>query len=111
MHYNTSVTIAEKSYDSHVYDYVFANQVPLNGSENTAQVNYFHMQVENKRGRRLYTKSFVTSLPLNRKKIHQIAALGRNLWKIENEVFNILKTKGYHLEHNFGHGKKIWQIY
>ncbi len=25
-------------------------------------------------------------------------------WKIENESFNTLKTKGYHLEHNFGHG-------
>lgn len=25
--------------------------------------------------------------------------------KIENENFNTLKTKGYHLEHNFGHGK------
>ena len=27
-------------------------------------------------------------------------------WKIENENNNTLKTKGYHLEHNFGHGKK-----
>jgi len=30
---------------------------------------------------------------------------GRARWKIENENNNILKTKGYHLEHNFGHGK------
>ena len=27
-------------------------------------------------------------------------------WKIENESNNTLKTKGYHLEHNFGHGKE-----
>ena len=26
--------------------------------------------------------------------------------KIENEGFNVLKTKGYNLEHNFGHGKR-----
>ena len=26
--------------------------------------------------------------------------------KIENEHNNTLKTKGYHLEHNFGHGKQ-----
>ena len=26
--------------------------------------------------------------------------------KIENENNNVLKTKGYHLEHNFGHGKQ-----
>ena len=30
---------------------------------------------------------------------------GRSRWKIENENNNTLKTKGYHLEHNFGHGK------
>lgn len=26
--------------------------------------------------------------------------------KVENENNNTLKTKGYHLEHNFGHGKQ-----
>lgn len=33
-------------------------------------------------------------------------AAGRARWKIENENNNVLKTKGYHLEHNFGHGKQ-----
>ncbi|MBR9982357.1 MAG: hypothetical protein KFF50_15100, partial [Desulfatitalea sp.] len=27
-------------------------------------------------------------------------------WKIENETFNTLKNQGYHIEHNFGHGRK-----
>ena len=27
-------------------------------------------------------------------------------WKIEDESFNVLKNHGYHLEHNFGHGKQ-----
>ena len=31
---------------------------------------------------------------------------GRSRWKTENENHNILKTRGYHLEHNFGHGKQ-----
>ena len=35
-----------------------------------------------------------------------LVATGRARWKIENENNNTLKTKGYHLEHNFGHGKK-----
>ena len=35
-----------------------------------------------------------------------LVAAGRARWKIENENNNVLKTKGYHLEHNFGHGKK-----
>jgi len=25
-------------------------------------------------------------------------------WKIENEHYNVLKNRGYNLEHNFGHG-------
>ena len=33
-------------------------------------------------------------------------AAGRAGWKIENENNNVLKNRGYHLEHNFGHGKK-----
>jgi len=32
--------------------------------------------------------------------------VGRGRWKIENENNNVLKTKGYHLEHNFGHGQQ-----
>jgi hypothetical protein len=35
----------------------------------------------------------------------ELAACGRARWKIENETFNMPKTKGYNLEHNFGHGK------
>lgn len=34
-----------------------------------------------------------------------IILAGRSRWKIENENNNTLKTKGYNLEHNFGHGK------
>ena len=33
-------------------------------------------------------------------------AAGCARWKIENENNHVLKTKGYHLEHNFGHGKE-----
>ena len=32
--------------------------------------------------------------------------LGRARWKIEIEGFNLLKKHGYHMEHNFGHGKQ-----
>ena len=33
-------------------------------------------------------------------------AAGRTRWKVENEGNNTLKTKGYHFEHNFGHGQQ-----
>jgi hypothetical protein len=35
-----------------------------------------------------------------------VAQAGRGRWKIENENNNVLKTKGYHVEHNFGHGQQ-----
>ena len=47
-----------------------------------------------------------TDLAVNRDTIAELAACGRARWKIENETFNVLKHRGYHLEHNFGHGKK-----
>jgi hypothetical protein len=33
-----------------------------------------------------------------------LAECGRARWKIENEHNNVLKNRGYNLEHNFGHG-------
>ena len=43
---------------------------------------------------------FVTDLDA----IADLAACGRARWKVENETFNVLKTRGYDLERNFGHG-------
>ena len=35
-----------------------------------------------------------------------VVQAGRARWKIENENNNVLKTKGDHLEHNYGHEKQ-----
>lgn len=102
----TASTVSDKAFASHVHNYVFANQVPLNGSETSPSVAYFDMKVANKKGAQLYHNTFVTSLYLTPESIHKIACMGRNRWRIENEAFNVLKTKGYHLQHNFGHGSK-----
>jgi len=48
------------------------------------------------------TSHFVTA-----ENVASLAAAGRARWKIENENNNTLKTKGYHFEHNFGHGKQF----
>ena len=45
-------------------------------------------------------------LTANRGNVAAMVAAGRARWKIENEAFNTLKTKGYNLEHNFGHGER-----
>ena len=50
--------------------------------------------------------SFVTDLPVTADTVAELAARGRARWKIENETFKVLKTNGYNLEHNFGHGKQ-----
>jgi hypothetical protein len=52
-----------------------------------------------------YRNSFVTDLEVGPDTVVDLAACGRARWKIENESFNVLKNNGYHLEHNFGHGK------
>jgi hypothetical protein len=38
--------------------------------------------------------------------VEAIVQAGRARWKIEHENNNTLKTKGYHLEHNYGHGQQ-----
>jgi len=59
-----------------------------------------------KGGKVLYRNTFITDLEITEQNVAAIVASGRSRWKIENENNNTLKTKGYNLEHNFGHGKK-----
>ena len=56
--------------------------------------------------KQIYKNAFITNHVLTDKNITDFIKAGRARWKIENENNNILKTKGYHLEHNFGHGKQ-----
>ncbi len=51
--------------------------------------------------------AWVTSLPVSKHNVAEIAACGRARWKIENESFNVMKNHGYEFEHNFGHGKQF----
>ena len=48
----------------------------------------------------------MTQEPTTKKNVASMVAAGRTRWKVENENNNTLKTRGYHLEHNFGHGKQ-----
>ena len=69
-------------------------------------VNWLEIAIADAAGEVTYRNSFVTDLPVNADNVVEIAAAGRARWKIENGSFNVLKTKGYNLEHNFGHGKQ-----
>jgi hypothetical protein len=57
-------------------------------------------------GKRAYHNAWVTDVPVDEKNVEELVRIGRCRWKIENETFNTLKNQGYHIEHNFGHGKK-----
>ena len=87
----------------HVYRW--ANQVPLNGSRDADPVNFFEYWLHV--GQKVtYHNSWVTDLDVSRANIVECVRAGRARWKIENETFNTLKNQGYHIEHNFGHGRQ-----
>ena len=102
-------TVVEKRWTGkthHIDTYRFINQVPLRDGEDALQVNWCELTTRLPDGKIVYKNSFVTNFTISKNNVKPIVADGRARWKIENENNNVLKTKGYHLEHNFGHGKK-----
>jgi hypothetical protein len=79
---------------------------PMRATDDALIVNWFSIEILNAVGKRTYHNSFITDLPVTAGTVAELAACGRARWKIENETFNVLKTNGYNLEHNFGHGKE-----
>lgn len=91
-----------------IQEYRFVNQVPLRRGEDALLVNWSEISITREdTGRRLYYNTFITNHKLTHGNIVSIVQDGRARWKSENETNNILKTKGYHLEHNFGHGQQF----
>lgn len=89
-----------------VHRYRWLQDVPLRDGRDALIVNWFEIEIINPRGETTYRNSFVTDLPVGPDTVVELAACGRARWKIENETFNVLKNKGYNLEHSFGHGKQ-----
>jgi len=85
----------------------YLNEVLLRRGDDALSVTWFEITVVNaKTGEQLYHTSCITNHRLTADNVLAVAQAGRGRWKIENENHNVLKTKGYHLEHNFGHGKQ-----
>jgi len=89
-----------------IHRYRWLAAVPLRDGGDALMVNWFEIEIINPKGETTYRNSFVTDLPVGPDNVVELAACGRARWKIENETFNVLKNKGYHLEHSFGHGKQ-----
>lgn len=88
------------------YIYRYLNQVPLRDGDNALLVNWCELTVTRPDGQVVYQNAFATNHPLTDKTVEDVVLAGRTRWKVENENNNTLKTKGYNLEHNFGHGKQ-----
>ena len=87
--------------------YRWIEGVPLRDGRDAALVNWVACEIIDRHGAVKYSVAWVTSLPVGKASVADIAACGRSRWKIENETFNVMKNHGYELEHNFGHGEKF----
>lgn len=98
-----------------LYTYRYTEQVPIReavGANDTPiPVNFVEITVKDRETKKqVYHNAFITSHPITgqtdketKENLNSIIDCGRARWKIENENNNTLKTKGYNLEHNFGH--------
>jgi len=87
--------------------YRYVNDVLLRGSDDALSVHWFERTVINaKTGEQVYHNSCITNHRVTADTVAEVAQAGRGRWKIENENTNVLKTKGYHVAHNCGHGKQ-----
>ena len=95
--------LIDKKGRRHCYQWI--NGVPLNGTKDADEVNFFQYQLVSKKNKVTYKNSWVTDLVVDETNVALLVKGGRARWKVENETFNTLKNQGYHLEHNFGHGQ------
>jgi hypothetical protein len=89
-----------------IYTWRYLNDVPIRYDEKDPYlVNYFSFEIRNEGAQKpSYSNSWVTDKLISDKNVVYLAECGRTRWKIENEHNNVLKNRGYNLEHNFGHG-------
>ena len=88
--------------------YRYVGTVPLRDTDDALLVNWCEITTRTEEGKILYRNAFATSLAIDDVNVAAVVASGRARWKIENENNNTLKTKGYHFEHNFGHGQQFF---
>jgi len=90
-----------------IHTYRYVNNIPLREAEPSLMINWCELTITNAADSSvIYRNSFMTNHTISAKNVSDIVDAGRARWKAENESHNVLKTKGYHLEHNFGHGKQ-----
>jgi len=87
--------------------YRFVNAVPLRAGADALKVNWCELTIQNETTKKItYRNAWATQHEISHATVKAIVQAGRTRWKVENENNNVLKTKGYHFEHNFGHGSQ-----
>ena len=90
-----------------IWRWQWVNQVPIRAGDEALLVNWCDLQITHEESDEiLYHNSWATNHILDAQCIEAVCTYGRTRWKIENEGINVLKRKGYHVEHNFGHGSQ-----
>jgi hypothetical protein len=103
---STHSAFGGKGDEKREYRYSWLCDLPIRDGAEALLVNWFDVTIVNPKGKTTYHSSFITNLTPSRDNIVELVACARSRWKIENETFNVLKNNGYHLEHNFGHGRQ-----
>lgn len=91
-----------------IYTWKYLNGVPIRYDERDPfMVNYFSFEIRAEGAKKpSFFNSWITNKAITDMNVAYLAECGRARWKIENEHNNVLKNRGYNLEHNFGHGKE-----
>jgi len=85
--------------------YRYLNLVPLRAGADALKVNWCELTTRHETtGKIIYRNAWATHHEISHATVKAIVQAGRTRWKVENVNNNVLKTKGYHFEHNFGHG-------
>ena len=84
----------------------YLNDVLLRGGRGAWSGNWLERTVGNgTTGEQRYHHSVITPHARTNDSIPQRAQAGRGRWQSDNDNTPGRKTKGYHIAHNFGHGK------
>jgi hypothetical protein len=88
-----------------VWHYRWASALPIREGPDALKVNWCELRLINQEsGEQLYHNAWLTDLALDETSVEAVTQDGRSRWKVENEGINVLKQRGYHFEHNYGHG-------
>jgi hypothetical protein len=88
------------------YQYRWVNGVGLSSEKDSPRINWVELQILDEQGKVTFHNAWGTSHRISEENVLALVEAARCRWKIENEDINTLKTKGYHFQHNFGHGQQ-----